>query len=126
MTWSQIIQEYLQDGTDNWLSKLLGVLEWVLWVALIITAAAGAIYAIYVGVKMARAESSDQREEAKKRLINIIVAVVVTIALILFFNLLLPLILDATGVFESAFGDPGAGGESLAVMANTAKTLLRI
>ena len=77
MTWSQIIQEYLQDGTDNWLSKLLGVLEWVLWVALIITAAAGAIYAIYVGVKMARAESSDQREEAKKRLINIIVAVVV-------------------------------------------------
>mgnify|MGYP001625112278 FL=1 len=123
MTWSQIIQEYLQDGTDNWLSKLLGVLEWVLWVALIITAAAGAIYAIYVGVKMARAESSDQREEAKKRLINIIVAVVVTIALILFFNLLLPLILDATGVFESAFGDPGAGGESLAVMA---KTLLRI
>ncbi len=123
MTWSQIIQEYLQDGTDNWLSQLLGVLEWVLWVALIITAAAGAIYAIYVGVKMARAESSDQREEAKKRLINIIVAVVVTIALILFFNLLLPLILDATGVFESAFGDPGAGGESLAVMA---KTLLRI
>ncbi len=123
MTWSQIIQEYLQDGTDNWLSKLLGVLEWVLWVALIITAAAGAIYAIYVGVKMARAESSDQREEAKKRLINIIVAVVVTIALILFFNLLLPLILDATGVFESAFGDPGAGGESLAVIA---KTLLRI
>ena len=112
MTWSQIIQEYLQDGTDNWLSQLLGVLEWVLWVAL-----------IYVGVKMARAESSDQREEAKKRLINIIVAVVVTIALILFFNLLLPLILDATGVFESAFGDPGAGGESLAVMA---KTLLRI
>ena len=126
MTWSQIIQEYLQDGTDNWLSQLLGVLEWVLWVALIITAAAGAIYAIYVGVKMARAESSDQREEAKKRLINIIVAVVVTIALILFFNLLLPLILDATGVFESAFGDPGAGGESLAVMAKTAKTLLRI
>ena len=50
-------------------------------------------------------------------------AIVVTIALILFFNLLLPLILDATGVFESAFGDPGAGGESLAVMA---KTLLRI
>ena len=94
-----------------------------IFVALIITAAAGAIYAIYVGVKMARAESSDQREEAKKRLINIIVAVVVTIALILFFNLLLPLILDATGVFESAFGDPGAGGESLAVMA---KTLLRI
>ena len=126
MTWSDIIEDYGGEAASGWLPSLLNTLEWVLWVALIIVAAAGAIYAIYVGVKMARAESSDQREEAKKRLINILVAIVVTIALILFFNLLLPLILDATGVFESAFGDPGAGGESLAVMANAAKTLLRI
>lgn len=129
MTWSDIINNYGGDaagGENGWLSQLLSTLEWVLWVALIIVAAAGAIYAIYVGVKMARAESSDQREEAKKRLINIIVAIVVTIALILFFNLLLPLILDATGVFESAFGKPDVDGESLAVMAKTAKVMLRI
>ena len=124
MTWTQLISDLKDKGIQlDWLEELLTVLEWVLWVALIIVAAAGSIYAIYVGVKMARAESSDQREEAKKRLINIIVSIVVTIALILFFNVLLPMILNSTNVFENAFTPEG---ESLAVMANTAKTLLRI
>lgn len=126
MTWSDIIEDYGGEAASGWLPSLLNTLEWVLWVALIIVAAAGAIYAIYVGVKMARAESSDQREEAKKRLINIIVAIVVTIALILFFNLLLPLILDATGVFESAFGTQEGEQTALATMLNTAKVMLRI
>lgn len=135
MTWSDIIEDYANQGTEGWLPQLLTTLEWVLWVALIITAAAGAIYAIYVGVKMARADSSEQREESKKRLINIIVAIVVTIALILFFNVLLPMILDATGVFEGAFGDgkpsggdnENAGGTALiTTIVNTAKVLLKI
>lgn len=135
MTWSSIIEQYAGASAAGWLPQLLTTLEWVLWVALIITAAAGAIYAIYVGVKMARAESSDQREEAKKRLINIIVAIVVTIALILFFNILLPMILDATGVFNSAFGTPEeeegnqgtqTGPTAIRTIANTAKVLLRI
>ena len=126
MTWSDIIEDYGGEAASGWLPSLLNTLEWVLWVALIIVAAAGAIYAIYVGVKMARAESSDQREEAKKRLINIIVAIVVTIALILFFNLLLPLILDATGVFESAFGTSDDTTTSVVNLINTAKIALRI
>ena len=130
MTWSQVIENYVSEGTGGWLAQLLSTLEWVLWVALIITAAAGAIYAIYVGVKMARAESSDQREEAKKRLINIIVAIVITIALILFFNILLPMILDATGVFKSAFGSGSEGDDSTTTTAlnliNVAKVILKI
>lgn len=87
-------------GEGNWISTLLSSISWILWVALILVGACGAVYAIYVGVKMARADSSEQREEAKKRLINIIVAIVVTIALILFFNLLLPVILNAFNVFD--------------------------
>ena len=102
MTWSTVIGNLDKTGTDyEWLSKLLSSIEWVMWIALILVGACGAVYAIYVGVKMARADSSEQREEAKKRLINIIVSIVVTIALILFFNIVLPLILDGLDVFES-------------------------
>ena len=100
MTWRGLIAKY---GLQNygWLDDLLTSVEWILWIALILVGACGAVYAIYVGVRMARADSSEQREEAKKRLINIIVSIVVTIALILFFNLILPLILDSLGVFDS-------------------------
>ena len=102
MTWSTVIGNLDKTGTDyEWLSKLLSSIEWVMWIALILVGACGAVYAIYVGVKMARADSSEQREEAKKRLINIIVSIVVTIALILFFNIVLPLILNSLGVFDS-------------------------
>ena len=125
MTWS----EYASKHADySWIKDLLGAIEWVLWVALILVGACGAVYAIYVGVKMARAESSDQREEAKKRLINIIVAIVVTIALILFFNLLLPLILDSFNFTETT-GDgneDNTGGTSISAIVNTARVLLRI
>ena len=100
MTWRGLIAKY---GLENygWLDDLLTSVEWILWIALILVGACGAVYAIYVGVRMARADSSEQREEAKKRLINIIVSIVVTIALILFFNLILPLILHSLGVFDS-------------------------
>ena len=96
-TWESLAAYF---GEDNWISTLLSSISWILWVALILVGACGAVYAIYIGVKMARADSSEQREEAKKRLINIIVAIVVTIALILFFNLLLPVILNAFNVFD--------------------------
>ena len=102
MTGSGLITSAAEKGFDlGWIKELLTALEWILWVALILVGACGAVYAIYVGVKMARADSSEQREEAKKRLINIIVAIAVTIALILFFNLVLPLILDSLNVFGS-------------------------
>ena len=130
MTWSSIAGNL--EGVDDWLPALLNAVEWILWIALILVGACGAIYAIYVGVKMARADSSDQREEAKKRLINIIVSIVVTIALILFFNLILPLILNSLGVFESYQGggqigdggNGGSGGSSLNAIINTARVLI--
>ena len=128
MTWSEIASK-LQGGGD-WLPKLLTSIEWILWIALILVGACGSVYAIYVGVKMARADSSEQREEAKKRLINIIVSIVVTIALILFFNLILPLVLNSLGVFRSFEGggeiEDGTtvGGSSLNAIINTARTLI--
>ena len=79
----------------EWIEPLLSVLSSVLWIVMAVVGAAGAVYAVYIGVKMARADSAEAREENKKRLINIIVAIVVTIALVLFFNIFLPMILGA-------------------------------
>ncbi len=126
MTWSDVIEGI---ADYDWLKQLLGAVEWILWIALILVGAVGAVYAIYIGVKMARADSSEQREESKKRLINIIVSIVVTIALILFFNLILPLILNTLGVFDSYYQD-GSGvidtpeQTSLNAIINTARTLI--
>ena len=86
--------------TWGWVESLMSTLSTIMWVLLALVGAAGGIYALYVGIKMARAESAEMRDENKKRLINIIVSIVVVIVLILFFNTFLPAILNAFGVFS--------------------------
>ena len=115
--------EYLQEAGEafSWVETLVNVLSTVLWIALALVGAAGAIYATYVGIKMARADSAEAREENKKRLINIIVSIVVTIALILFFNIFLPAILSAVRKVNT----PEDIGGSTAI-AETAKLFLRM
>ena len=99
--WNDLFtQEGVDAGQWGWVKTLMGTLSTVLWVILALVGAAGGIYSIYVGIKMARAESAEQRDENKKRLINIIVSIVVVIVLIIFFNTFLPMILDAFGVFN--------------------------
>ena len=91
-------QQYVDNmGGENasWVGTLLGIMSTVLWIVLALAGAAGAIYAVYIGIKMARADSAEAREENKKRLINIIVTIVVVIVLIVFFNSFLPAILSA-------------------------------
>ena len=72
-------------------------MEFVTNEKLTIVGAAGMIYAIILGVNMARADSTEKREEAKKRLINVIVGVAIMVALILlcvlFIEAILPNIL---------------------------------
>lgn len=112
---------------SGWLPNFLTVLETVLWVLLAIVGAAGGIYALYVGIKMARADSAEARDENKKRLINIIVSIVVVVVLILFFNGFLPMILDAFGVFDKTDYGKGKGdGQSIRTIINTARTFLHI
>lgn len=49
---------------------------------LILIGAAGTIYSIVLGVQYSKAESSDKREEAKKRLVNTIIGFVVVFVLL--------------------------------------------
>ena len=83
------------DSKFNWLNQLYKYLGPVLWAIMAIVGAAGAIYAIILGVNLARAEDQSKRDEAKKRLVTTLIAVGVTIALVIFFNTLLPMIIDA-------------------------------
>lgn len=83
-------------GTEwEWVYNITNAIDSVLWPLLIIVGAAGTIYAVVLGVNMARADSTDKREEAKKRLINVIIGIAITIALILFFKLLTSTIIPA-------------------------------
>ena len=84
----------LPDGW-GWVESILNAITTLLYPLLVIVGAAGMIYAVVIGVQMARADSTEKREEAKKRLINVIVGLAIIIALILFFKLFIDVILPA-------------------------------
>lgn len=73
-------------ANQTWFTKLIdGIQKWVTPL-LILACAAGAIWAIVLGVKMAQAEDKGKRDEAKQALINVIIALVAVIALIMIFT----------------------------------------
>ena len=75
-------KDYLDAAGFGWLDSILGVLEKLVGPILIVVAAVGVIYSIYLGVMLAKAENAEKREEAKKRIINVVVAIAITAALI--------------------------------------------
>lgn len=86
----------LGDAYSNsalWYDKIVKVvIEWLqmlLWPIIIIVATAGMIYAIYLGIQLARAESADKREEAKKRMLWFILAFVLTVLILVVIQLLI-------------------------------------
>lgn len=95
-------------GKFNWVYRIRDAINSVLWPILIVVAAAGTIYAVVLGVNMARADSTEKREEAKKRVINVLIGMVIIVALILllylFVNTILPAFIktDGTGANDSA------------------------
>ena len=63
------------------------ILDAMLVPILILVGTAGSIYAIVLGVNFSKAESADKREEAKKRMINAIIGLVVTVLLLILLKL---------------------------------------
>lgn len=66
----------------NWLGPIAKFLDDALIPVVIIVGALGAIWIVILGVNLARAESSDKAAEAKKRLINVIIAILSVIILV--------------------------------------------
>jgi len=103
-TWSSLFDKETLDNNFpgqgygdkfSWLAQVFEPISIVLYVLMGLVAAAGAIYAIYLGVQLARADEQSKRDEAKKHLITVLIAIAVTVVLILFFNELMPLIVGA-------------------------------
>jgi len=71
---------------QNIINPIFKVLDWLLPVIMIVLGIAGIIYSIVLGVNYAKAENADQKDAAKKRLINVVIGVLVMlIALVLIF-----------------------------------------
>lgn len=99
----------LLTATSNlptWLSTLLDALTDVVNPILIVAATVGIIYSIWVGIKFVKADEKNEREEAKQKLITVIVGIVVTGVLIaLFYFLRYALEQPGWLEFDKWFGD---------------------
>lgn len=84
----------------GWIETIYSAVMTILVPILAIVAAAGIVWAIVLGVQMARADSSDKREEVKKRLIGLVVGIAILVVLILFFTTLFPVILQSLIKYE--------------------------
>ncbi len=78
---------YVDKGAPKWLVEILNpiynIINAIVVPILICVAIVGIIYSIVLGVNYARAETSDQKEEAKKRIINVVVGALLMIVLML-------------------------------------------
>jgi hypothetical protein len=69
------------------LMQIVDIVDGLLNPILIIGGTVGMIFVIILGVNFSKAESADKREEAKKRMINAIIGVVVTLLLLILVKL---------------------------------------
>lgn len=76
---------FLVDTGIGWLNTLVTAVMSFINPVLIVAAVAGILYAIVVGVKFVKAEDKSQRDEARQKLITVIIGVVVTIVLVILF-----------------------------------------
>lgn len=93
--------EELFGGAPTWLQPIMitmyNIINSLVVPIIIMVAVIGIIYSIVLGVNYARAETSDQKEEAKKRIINVVVGALLMIVLML---LLWLFINNASDIFD--------------------------
>lgn len=82
-------------GNYAWLNQVYDVLPPILYAILGCVGGAGTVYAIILGVNLAKADSDDTRKNAANRLKNTIIGVAILLVLVLIINLLLPMTLKA-------------------------------
>lgn len=75
------------DDKFAYLKTLSDSLQSILWPVLIVIASAATIYSIYIGVMMAKAEESSERDKFKTRFFNVLIAAIVVIVIILLMQL---------------------------------------
>lgn len=91
----KLLLAYTYTGSFSWLNDVYSVLPSILWSILAIVGGAGTVYAVVLGVNLAKSESDDKRKTASSRIKNTIIGVGVLLLLVLFINIFLPMILHA-------------------------------
>ncbi len=86
---------YYYLGSLSWLNELYNTLPLILYTIIAVVGGAGAVYAIILGINLAKSESDDARKTAQNRIKNTIIGIVVLLALVLFITLIIPEILHA-------------------------------
>lgn len=94
-------------GNYSFLLPILKVIDDAMVPILICVIAAGTIYSVVLGINLAKAESSDKREEAKKRLVNAIVGFGVIIVLLVIMYVLAANIHKIVGIANEAINPSG-------------------
>lgn len=93
------------DWVQQMIKPIFTMLDWLLPLIMILLGIAGVIYIIIVSVQYAKAENADEKDAAKKKLINVAVALAIMyIALIIIF-----IFIDNA---PTIFGWVAAGGQN--------------
>ena len=95
MQFISTLLDYVYTGSLAWLNDVYATLPTILYAVLAVVGGAGAVYAIVLGVNLAKSDNEEKRKTAMTRLKNTLVGVGVLLVLVLFINLALPEILKA-------------------------------
>lgn len=86
---------YTYLGNLSWLQDVYQTLPPILYTILAVVGGAGSVYAIVLGVNLAKSETEDKRKAAATRIKNTVIGVAVLLVLVLFITLVIPEILHA-------------------------------
>lgn len=75
----------LAEADGKWYDVIVNAVDKVIGPILIVMCSIGIIYAVVIGVKMMKAESKEDRDNNKSRLINIAITIVAVVCLIAIF-----------------------------------------
>lgn len=122
LNYAVILADSSGNPFDKVAAPVVTILNWVVWPILSILSAVGIIYAIIIGVRMAKADSPQEREEAKKKLINAAISVVVIFVLMVIF----PILMNVLGEWakqENPDLIPDSGRNAIAGLAKSLRLL---
>ena len=96
---------WVQKEGNQWLGQIVAFLGNILIPVTIIILAAAVVWCVYLGIQLARAEDAGKAGDIKKRLINVAVAFVITLAAVWIISSLMAFI--PTWLNKNDVADPG-------------------